>query len=74
MNLRVEIVVKNAFPSIELKFSIIIRNGSIRKKKNEREGGSPFYSMLFDYKKDRQTKKNCIRRKKFHASKFVQSN
>ena len=37
MNLRVEIVVKNAFPSIELKFSIIIKNGSIRKKKKMKE-------------------------------------
>ena len=57
MNLRVEIVVKNAFPSIELKFSIIIKNGSIRKEKNEREGGSPFYSMLFDYKRTGKLRK-----------------
>ena len=57
MNLRVEIVVKNAFPSIELKFSIIIRNGSIRKKKMKEKEGVHFIQCYLTIKRTGKLRK-----------------
>ena len=65
MNLRVEIVVKNAFPSIELKFSIIIKNGSIRKKKMKEKEGVHFIQCYLTIKRTGKLRKIASDEKSF---------